>query len=78
MKKNIKTRCKNKNYGTESELPIYLIYNKHVNGKIYYVWIVTYNFSTNILLYTIFVVSYLQFFDIYYNIIYNITNFHFS
>jgi hypothetical protein len=33
-------------------------------GKIYYAWIVTYNFSINMLLYTIFVVSYSHFFDI--------------
>jgi hypothetical protein len=33
-------------------------------GKIYYAWIGTYNFSINTLLYTIFVVSYSDFFDI--------------
>jgi hypothetical protein len=33
-------------------------------GKIYHAWIVTYNFSINMLRYTIFVVSYSHIFDI--------------
>ncbi len=54
--KNIKNRRNIKNYGTESELPFIFTISMPYD-KVYYAWIVTYNFSINILLYTIFVVS---------------------
>jgi hypothetical protein len=54
--KNIKNRRNIKNYGTESELPFIFTISIPYD-KVYYAWIVTYNFSINILLYTIFVVS---------------------